>query len=35
VALQTPEGSSWVSNTLTLTLSNAQMLALARSLRTL
>jgi len=32
VALQTPEGSWWASNTLTLTLTNAQMLALARSL---
>src|SRR3954447_22820099 len=34
VALQTPEGSWWVTNTLTLSLTNAQMLAIARSLRT-
>ena len=34
VALQTSEGSWWVTNTLTLSLTNAQMLALARSLRT-
>ena len=32
VALQTPEGSWWVTNTLTLSLTNAQMLAIARSL---
>ena len=32
VALQTAEGSWWVTNTLTLTLTNAQMLAIARSL---
>ena len=32
VALQTDEGSWWVSNTLTLKLTNAQMLAIARSL---
>ena len=34
VALQTAEGSWWVTNTLTLSLTNAQMLAIARSLRT-
>ena len=34
VALQTDEGSWWVTNTLTLSLTNAQMLAIARSLRT-
>jgi LCP family protein required for cell wall assembly len=34
VALRTAEGSWWVSNTLTLSLNNAQMLALARRLRT-
>ena len=33
VALRTSEGSWWVTNTLTLGLSNAQMLAIARSLR--
>jgi LCP family protein required for cell wall assembly len=33
VALQTAGGSWWVTNTLTLSLSNAQMLAIARSLR--
>jgi LCP family protein required for cell wall assembly len=33
VALQTDEGSWWVTNTLTLSLTNAQMLAIARSLR--
>ncbi len=33
VALRTDEGSWWVSNTLTLKLTNAQMLAIARSLR--
>jgi LCP family protein required for cell wall assembly len=33
VALQTSEGSWWVTNTLTLSLTNAQMLAIARSLR--
>jgi LCP family protein required for cell wall assembly len=33
VALRTTEGSWWVSNTLTLSLTNAQMLAIARSLR--
>jgi LCP family protein required for cell wall assembly len=33
VAYRTAEGARWVSNTLTLGLSNAQMLALARSLR--
>ncbi len=33
VALQTAAGSWWVSNTLTLSLTNAQMLAIARSLR--
>ncbi|MDA0180348.1 LCP family protein [Solirubrobacter phytolaccae] len=32
VALRTAEGSAWVSNTLTLALTNAQMLALARTL---
>src|SRR3954468_3247710 len=34
VALRTAEGSWWVTNTLTLSLTNAQMLAIARSLRT-
>ena len=33
VALRTSEGSWWVTNTLTLGLTNAQMLAIARSLR--
>jgi LCP family protein required for cell wall assembly len=33
VALQTAEGAWWVTNTLTLTLTNAQMLAIASSLR--
>jgi LCP family protein required for cell wall assembly len=33
VALQTANGSWWVTNTLTLSLTNAQMLAIARSLR--
>ena len=33
VALRTSEGSWWVTNTLTLSLTNAQMLAIARSLR--
>jgi len=33
VALQTEAGSWWVTNTLTLELTNAQMLAIARSLR--
>ncbi|MBE2319419.1 LCP family protein [Solirubrobacter sp. CPCC 204708] len=33
VALRTAEGTAWVSNTLTLSLSKAQMLALARRLR--
>lgn len=33
VALQTAEGSAWVTNTLTLKLTNAQMLRLARRLR--
>ena len=32
VALRTERGSWWVSNTLTLKLTNAQMLAIARSL---
>ena len=32
VALRTVEGSWWVTNTLTLSLTNAQMLAIARSL---
>lgn len=35
VALKTPKGAYWVSNTLSRTLSNAQMLALARSLGTI
>ena len=34
VALQTDAGAWWVTNTLTLSLTNAQMLAIARSLRT-
>lgn len=34
VALRTAEGAWWVTNTLTLSLTNAQMLAIARSLRT-
>ena len=34
VALRSAEGSWWVTNTLTLSLTNAQMLAIARSLRT-
>lgn len=33
VALQTADGSWWVTNSLTLSLTNAQMLAIARSLR--
>jgi LCP family protein required for cell wall assembly len=33
VALQTAEGSWWVTNTLTLSLTNAQMFAIAKSLR--
>jgi hypothetical protein len=33
VALRTTDGAYWVTNTLTLTLTNAQMLAIARSLR--
>jgi LCP family protein required for cell wall assembly len=33
VALRTADGAWWVSNTLTLSLTNAQMLAIARSLR--
>jgi polyisoprenyl-teichoic acid--peptidoglycan teichoic acid transferase len=33
VALQTDKGAWWVTNTLTLSLTNAQMLAIARSLR--
>ena len=33
VALQTADGSWWVTNTLTLSLTNAQMLVIARSLR--
>jgi hypothetical protein len=33
VALRTADGSWWVTNTLTLKLTNAQMLAIARSLR--
>lgn len=35
VALRTPRGTYWVSNTLTRSLTNAQMLAIARSLRRL
>ena len=34
VALRSAKGSWWVTNTLTLSLTNAQMLAIARSLRT-